>query len=84
MLCRKGNITKQDIGVIRIFDHETKIEIAEGVAAQFALNMRRPGGDNIQIEQLGGGLDAPSTDTSTKSRKPKTHGKEKNKEKIKT
>jgi ATP-dependent RNA helicase DeaD len=84
MLCRKGNITKQDIGVIRIFDHETKIEIAEGVAAQFALNMRRPSGDNIQIEQLGGGLDAPSTDTSTKSRKPKTHGKEKNKEKIKT
>ncbi len=84
MLCRKGNITKQDIGVIRIFDHETKIEIAETVAAQFALNMRRPGGDNIQIEQLGGSLDSASTDTSARSRKPKAHGKEKHKDKIKT
>jgi ATP-dependent RNA helicase DeaD len=52
MLCRKGNITRQDIGVIRIFDHETKVEIAEGAAAQFAANMRRPGGDNIRVERV--------------------------------
>jgi ATP-dependent RNA helicase DeaD len=52
LLCRKGNITRQDIGVIRIFDHETKVEIAEGAAAQFAANMRRPGGDNIRVERV--------------------------------
>jgi ATP-dependent RNA helicase DeaD len=85
MLCRKGNITKQDIGVIRIFDHETKIEIAEGVAAQFAVNMRRPGGDNIQIEQLGsgGGFDPANVEASAKPRKPKAHPKEKHKDKPK-
>jgi len=52
MLCRKGNLTRQDIGAIQIFDHETKVEIAEPVAAQFLANMRRPGGDNIRVEQL--------------------------------
>jgi len=85
MLCRKGNITKQDIGVIRIFDHETKIEIAESVAAQFAINMRRPGGDNIQIEQLDGGLSSgPPPSAEVKNRKSKSFTKEKHKERSKT
>jgi ATP-dependent RNA helicase DeaD len=55
MLCRKGNISKDDIGAIRIFDHETKIEIAAQVAGQFAVNMRRPGGDQFSVERLGDG-----------------------------
>jgi ATP-dependent RNA helicase DeaD len=85
MLCRKGNITKQDIGVIRIFDNETKIEIAETVAAQFAANMRRPGGDNIQIEQVSGDIaSAPAADAPVKHRKPKSFAKEKHKERSKT
>ncbi len=54
MLCRKGNVTRQDIGAIRIFDHETKVEIAGRVAEQFVANMRRPGGDNIRIERVVG------------------------------
>jgi len=36
MLCRKGDITKQDIGVIRIFDKETQFEVSEAAAARFA------------------------------------------------
>ena len=52
MLCRKGNVTRQDIGAIRIFDHETKIEVSERVSAGFAANMRRPGGDTIRVERL--------------------------------
>ena len=54
MLCRKGNLTRQDIGAIQIFEHETKVEIAEPAAAQFVANMRRPGGDNIRVERLDG------------------------------
>ncbi len=54
MLCRKGNVTRQDIGAIRIFDHETKIEVSERVSAGFAANMRRPGGDTIRVERLSG------------------------------
>jgi ATP-dependent RNA helicase DeaD len=36
LICRLGGITKQEIGVIRIFDRETKFEIAAAVAARFA------------------------------------------------
>jgi ATP-dependent RNA helicase DeaD len=52
MLCRKGNVARQDIGTIKILEHETRVEIAEPVATQFAANMRRPGGDNIRVERL--------------------------------
>jgi ATP-dependent RNA helicase DeaD len=50
IICRKGNVTKQDIGVIRIFDSETKFEIDERVAEQFAKNVgNAPRGDgNIE------------------------------------
>lgn len=71
MLCRKGNVTRQDIGAIRIFDHETKVEIAESVAAQFIVNMRRPGGDNIRIERLRDASDPANFEPRPKSRKPK-------------
>jgi len=54
MLCRKGGVTRDDIGAIRIFDNDTRVEIAEAAAADFAANMRRPGGDNIRVERLDG------------------------------
>ena len=58
MLCRKGGVTRQDIGAIRIFDNETKVEIGEQVSRQFAINMRKPGGDNIRVQQLTTGSEA--------------------------
>jgi ATP-dependent RNA helicase DeaD len=59
MLCRKGDITKQDIGVIRIFDKETQFEVAEAVAARFAANMRRPGGEPVRVERMNEGPGGP-------------------------
>ncbi len=73
MLCRKGNITKQNIGAIRIFEHETKFEVAESVAAQFAVNMRRPGGDNILVERLSDGFERETFEAPAKGSKPKRH-----------
>ncbi|MBI1199698.1 MAG: DEAD/DEAH box helicase [Phenylobacterium sp.] len=35
LICRLGHVTKKDIGLIRIFDHETKFEIAPAVEARF-------------------------------------------------
>lgn len=55
MLCRKGNVTRQDIGVIRIYDHETQFEIAESVAHDFLIGMRRPGGDQVRVERMDAG-----------------------------
>ncbi len=55
MLCRKGGVTRQDIGVIRIYDHETQFEVSEAVADQFLAGMRRPGGDQVRVERMGAG-----------------------------
>lgn len=35
LICRLGHVTKKDIGLIRIFDHETKFEIAPAVESRF-------------------------------------------------
>ena len=52
MLCRKGGVTREDIGVIRIYDHETQFEISEAVAQNFLIGMRRPGGDQVRVERM--------------------------------
>lgn len=75
MLCRRGNITKQDIGVIRILEHETKFEVAEPVAAQFAINMGRPGGDNFRIERLSNSSAQVNPEAPAKGTKPKRRAK---------
>ena len=51
MLCKRGGITKRDIGVIRIFDQESKVEIAPRVAEAFAAAVAgpAPAGENIGI-----------------------------------
>lgn len=80
MLCRRGDITKQDIGAIRIFDHETQVEIAEALASKFAANMGRPSGDNIRAEPSNGptvsrrprGLEEPKTKFAGKKPKRKS------------
>jgi ATP-dependent RNA helicase DeaD len=75
MLCRKGDITKQDIGVIRIFDKETQFEVSEAAAARFAANMRRPGGEPVRVERMneGPGGQVGAQDASPKpKRRPKT------------
>jgi ATP-dependent RNA helicase DeaD len=53
MLCRRGGIEKRDIGAIRVFERETKIEIAPDVADMFAANCAGPGVDDLRIERAG-------------------------------
>jgi len=40
LICRLGHVTKKDIGVIRIFDHETKFEISPEAAPRFGEAVR--------------------------------------------
>ncbi|MSP24795.1 MAG: DEAD/DEAH box helicase [Myxococcales bacterium] len=42
LLCRRGHIGKEDIGKIRVFDDETRFEIAATVAERFAKAAARP------------------------------------------
>jgi ATP-dependent RNA helicase DeaD len=50
MLCRKGGLSREDIGAIRIFQDETKVEIAADKAEAFLKAMRRPGPDRIPAD----------------------------------
>ena len=62
-LCRRGHVTRQEIGRIRVLDRETRFEVAPYAAARFANAVRRPSDedDRILIEPVpaGGGWDAP-------------------------
>ena len=53
MLCKRGGISKRDVGAIRIFDRESKVEIAPRAAEAFAAAIAgpAPAGDNIAIER---------------------------------
>jgi ATP-dependent RNA helicase DeaD len=55
IICRLGHVTKKEIGSIRIFDRETKFEIAEAIAGRFAAAVRRatPNDEDIRIEPAG-------------------------------
>jgi ATP-dependent RNA helicase DeaD len=61
LLCRRGHVTKRDIGAIRIGNDETAFEIPRAVAAKFAQAVKRTaGGDpdgegGVTIEALPGG-----------------------------
>ncbi len=50
MLCRRGRITRDEVGAIRIFDRETKVEIDADVADRFYESVRIPDRDKIVIE----------------------------------
>ena len=50
LICRRGGVTKRDIGAIRIFDHDTKFEINQDSAAFFAAEWSAEGGDEVCIQ----------------------------------
>ncbi|KRB82787.1 DEAD/DEAH box helicase [Sphingomonas sp. Root710] len=59
LLCRRGHITKREIGAIRIFQTETRFEVPRAVAAKFLDALKRTEGeeDGVVIEPAG---DAPA------------------------
>ncbi|HXJ00169.1 MAG TPA: helicase-related protein, partial [Micropepsaceae bacterium] len=75
IICRKGNVTKQDIGAIRIFDNETKFEIDERVAEQFAQSVRNAtrGDGNIEPSSAPGSR-APGRFARPQETPKKSHG----------
>jgi ATP-dependent RNA helicase DeaD len=79
MLCRKGGVERQDIGAIRIFEHETKVEVAQGSAEQFIQSMNKPGGENIRCERISdgdmGGSERGSERGGDRDRGPRGAGK---------
>jgi len=55
LLCRRGHITKADVGAIRILPNESYFEVAQPAAARFAAAAARSGGeDDVRIVAAAG------------------------------
>lgn len=54
LICRRGNVTRKDIGVIRILDEETAFEVTPAVADRFYKVAGKADGDDVIIEPLSG------------------------------
>jgi ATP-dependent RNA helicase DeaD len=66
MICRRGGITKGDIGAIKIMDTTTEFEISQRVAESFATMIKRPDKeDTIRIEAM---TDAPRAEAAPEKR----------------
>ena len=70
-ICRQGEITKKDIGAIRVYDTETRFEVDPGVAEQFTARVaaRKKGGVRIFLAP-----DGPLDDNAS-PRRPAHPGK---------
>ena len=51
LICRLGNVTKADIGAIRIFDTETKFELAWDSVSSFLASVHESGETEVQFER---------------------------------
>jgi ATP-dependent RNA helicase DeaD len=58
LICRLGHVTKKEVGAIRIFDNDTRFEIAEAFAAKFAAAARKTDDEDIRITPDTGAPDA--------------------------
>ena len=59
LICRLGDVTKRDVGAIRITDNETRFQITEAASEGFMTALRDATENEIRIEQA----DGPPTDT---------------------
>ena len=63
LICRRGNVTRKEIGVIRILDEETAFEVSRAAADRFGKSVRKIEGGDVVIEPLPGG---PSEERSSR------------------
>ncbi|HWU00508.1 MAG TPA: helicase-related protein, partial [Terriglobales bacterium] len=66
MLCRRGKITKQEIGAIRIFDRETIVEISKDAAEGFVAAIAETPDNDVRIAPHDGSQPAESGERERK------------------
>ena len=74
LICRRGKVTKPDIGAIRITDNETRFEIANAVLEKFKQAIKLVEEDDVVISPAAG---APEQTSAHTPRKFKDGGKPK-------
>ena len=73
MLCKRGGITREDIGPIRIFDRETKVLVSDQAAQGFARAVHDTEVKGIRIEPVTGpGPAGPHTRARARPDKPRS------------
>ena len=59
LICRRGHITKNEVGAIRIAANETMFQVPSGIAGKFMAAVKRTAGEEaeggVQFEQVQGG-----------------------------
>ncbi len=72
LICRVGNLTRRDIGAIKVFHTEAHFEVAGNVAERFWQQIEREGtGENLTIKRLGNAPgDYPAEATKPAGKKP--------------
>ncbi|MFG1479471.1 DEAD/DEAH box helicase [Xanthobacter sp. V4C-4] len=71
LICRRGNVTREDIGVIRILDEETAFEVGAAAVDHFTAAVRKPDGSDVVIERLPGGPPAGRPERAGRSAVPR-------------
>ncbi len=92
MICRQGGITKREIGAIRIFEHETRVEIAGEASESFLGNVRQIPKGEVRIEPMKPGAElseptsAPAVEDVDRepNQRPRKDKFDKNKQKAKS
>ena len=59
MICRRGHVTKRDIGAIRVFDRETRFEVSAEAAPRFEAAVAKVEADGGRIQRLEAGDEPP-------------------------
>jgi ATP-dependent RNA helicase DeaD len=70
LICRRGDVTKADIGAIRIFADETKIEISHAAAQRFTIASARPDKTDPKIK-FSPTVQPSATTFTTRAKRPK-------------
>ena len=73
LICRLGQVSKQEIGLIRIFGNETKFEIVEDAATRFAAAVTAAGEHEIRITPASGEPPLRRPDYTAHRGKPPRH-----------
>ncbi|WP_454916102.1 DEAD/DEAH box helicase [Xanthobacter sediminis] len=70
LICRRGNVTRDEIGAIRIFDEETAFEVSAAALDGFSAALRKTDGSSEVIEPLPGGPPASRPERPDRGKAP--------------
>ncbi len=59
MFCRRGKVTRDDIGAIRIHDTSTEFQVSAALAESFIANARKANADDVYIAPIEEGAGGP-------------------------